>query len=355
MRIHNKKDFISEISEFVSNNKQFCDLTFNLAVVIYAIGNLAGRVVAWIAEPQGISKKTELMGNKNLPKIDSNTTTSESAAIPNGKLKKLSNDSSGDKQLLFSEIKEQGSKYNAKSSNDPLPASNSIVVCLNEESNAIFEEVKKRWPNSSVSCDQIFCIIEGNQLIGAVFLKKHKIKGEANLKKEIVQNKVIKLDIQIEPQFQNKGYGRKLFISTCNTVVNRGDCVYLVDQSSQGIGAKLYGGDKTRELFDVFHILNGARGEYLITKKTQDLRPLQYPQINSSDRFYKFWIATESAEGLHHLNNYLTANPHEKIHVNTTMLINCNDVINLLKANPNNSYLLEYQKQFDRLNKILAE
>lgn len=50
--------FCNEIKSFADNNKVLCILTLGLAIVGFAIGKLAGRVVSWIRQCCGASKKT---------------------------------------------------------------------------------------------------------------------------------------------------------------------------------------------------------------------------------------------------------------------------------------------------------
>lgn len=51
--------FTEDVQNFVSNYKLLCVLTLGLAVVGYSLGNLAGRVVAWIRTPSGTTKKAD--------------------------------------------------------------------------------------------------------------------------------------------------------------------------------------------------------------------------------------------------------------------------------------------------------
>jgi len=61
----------------INNHKLLCGLTLGLAIVVYAIGNLAGRAVSWVKECCGTAKKTGSVARENLNKevISSKTVT----------------------------------------------------------------------------------------------------------------------------------------------------------------------------------------------------------------------------------------------------------------------------------------
>lgn len=61
-----KSDFCTQLSSFVSEHKILCIATFGLAIPLYAIGNLAGRVVSSITDCVGIAKKTEDAAKKRI-------------------------------------------------------------------------------------------------------------------------------------------------------------------------------------------------------------------------------------------------------------------------------------------------
>ncbi len=63
-----KDSFFAETSSFINNHKLLCGLTLGFAVVVYAIGNLAGRAVSWIKECCGTTKKIDFLAKKTLKK-----------------------------------------------------------------------------------------------------------------------------------------------------------------------------------------------------------------------------------------------------------------------------------------------
>lgn len=70
-----KDGFFAETSSFINNHKLLCGLTLGLAIVVYAIGNLAGRAVSWIKECCGTAKKTDSVARETLNKEVSSSKT----------------------------------------------------------------------------------------------------------------------------------------------------------------------------------------------------------------------------------------------------------------------------------------
>lgn len=66
--ISTKQSFFDETSFFIHNHKLICGLTFGLAIVVYAIGNLMGRTVSWIKECCGTARKTDGIAKEILEK-----------------------------------------------------------------------------------------------------------------------------------------------------------------------------------------------------------------------------------------------------------------------------------------------
>lgn len=60
--------FYSDTNYFIKNNKILCGLTLGLAIAVYCIGNLGSRIVSWIKECSGSSKKTDVIAKQNLTK-----------------------------------------------------------------------------------------------------------------------------------------------------------------------------------------------------------------------------------------------------------------------------------------------
>lgn len=64
-----KDGFFADTSSFVNNHKILCSLTLGVAVVVYAIGNLAGRAVSWISVCCGASKKIDTVARERLSSV----------------------------------------------------------------------------------------------------------------------------------------------------------------------------------------------------------------------------------------------------------------------------------------------
>lgn len=81
-----RSNFIDEMKSFAKNHQMLCVLTLGLAVVGYALGNLAGRAVTWLSECFGTTKKTDsvaraiIPGKELNPELDS---TKESLRVLN--------------------------------------------------------------------------------------------------------------------------------------------------------------------------------------------------------------------------------------------------------------------------------
>ena len=94
-------------------------------------------------------------------------------------------------------------------------------------------------------------------------------------------------------------------------IINKEDAfIYLTDSTGGGIGEKLYAGQKVVEKFDVYHIFDGARGSYLIGRKTNKER-VHYVKLNNNDPQLEFYFArsNETNSGKMHRNGYLRNNP----------------------------------------------
>jgi len=94
-------------------------------------------------------------------------------------------------------------------------------------------------------------------------------------------------------------------------IINKEDAfIYLTDSTGGGIGEKLYAGQKVVEKFDVYHIFDGARGSYLIGKKT-DKNRVHYVKLNKNnpELLYYFERSFESNYGKKHLIKYYQNNP----------------------------------------------
>ncbi len=77
--------FFSDIENFIKKNQALCIGTLGVAAVIYALGNLGGRVVSWIIECVGTTQKTNGIGIRhfnqgsvNVPLVKSEVSSSNS-------------------------------------------------------------------------------------------------------------------------------------------------------------------------------------------------------------------------------------------------------------------------------------
>ena len=59
-------NFFTEVRAFASNHKVLCCTTFGVALALYSLGNLAGRVVSWISESMGTTKKVDSVAREQL-------------------------------------------------------------------------------------------------------------------------------------------------------------------------------------------------------------------------------------------------------------------------------------------------
>ncbi|MBA3283903.1 MAG: hypothetical protein H0U27_02430, partial [Nitrosopumilus sp.] len=66
--IPHKDSLVDDTLSFIQNNKLLCGLTLGLAIVVYAVGNFAGRTVSWIQESLGTAKKTDVVAKSTLKK-----------------------------------------------------------------------------------------------------------------------------------------------------------------------------------------------------------------------------------------------------------------------------------------------
>lgn len=223
----------------------------------------------------------------------------------------------------------------------------------------IRSQVQAMWPRYTAKLtkgapegDRVVCITDGNKLVGCVALIQSNINQPLSLVKEIGSQKVYKLDIQINHDYHNKGYGRAVFNHACNSIIEEGALVYLVDQAAAGVGDRLYGGENTRALFDVCHILSGDRGIYLLKQKTQENNnSLRYLKIDPAHT-YVFFKAVESLEGLNHLLRYLEDNPEDITLIDHSVVELCEEIPELYKKAWSKEKLLKYGECVDKLRAL---
>lgn len=59
-------NFFKDVKSFVSNHKVLCASTLGLAVAVYSLGNLVGRIVTWIVKCCGTTQKVDIIGCKKI-------------------------------------------------------------------------------------------------------------------------------------------------------------------------------------------------------------------------------------------------------------------------------------------------
>lgn len=202
--------------------------TYLLAVPFLAIGRLGSRAIGWISQCFGCTKKTDEIALKKLLKLEENLKIIE--------LEHLSQDL---EQQVFPRFKVQ--KNN----------------CL---------RLTRRFYHLFNS-NKCYCLFKDNVFVGRCSISKMSKIEKKPFNKEFREKEVFCLRINIQDQFHNKGFGRLLFHYTCFQVINERTCVYLSDATANGIGNKLYGGEKTRQLFNVHLKIGACSNEYFICQK----------------------------------------------------------------------------------------
>lgn len=182
---------------------------------------------------------------------------------------------------------------------------------LSQAPPGIIDQLKIVWPRETEAYTEgrlkggkILVTYQEGRLIGAVSLKPEKGEGGA-VASEFV------LTIQTSSDFRKKGYGRSLFEYACSIVTERGGVVSLADQSG-GAGEALYGGEKTREKFDISVKLTAlAFREYYLRKQVEGgKKPLRYEKVDEIG--ITAWCAIEKIDSLRHLIRYLEQHPQDK-------------------------------------------
>lgn len=327
--------FFGEVKSFAERHPLICISTLGLAVIGYSIGVLAGRAVSWIAECAGPAKKTDVISRKSFDSM-------------------LNSNKTGLDTTFRIDIESSSIILQA----DKSRASFEIINWVNADPQ-IRDQVKEMWPKRVEKFtqgvpegDRIICITEGDKLVGCVALEQLTITEPPGLVQEVGVEKVYKLDIKINDEYQGRGFGRTVFNYACNLVVKEGSLVFLVDMAAQGVGDRLYGGEKTRELFDVYHVLKGARGEYLFKKKTHEKNSLNYLKIDPSN-IYVFFTCVESPEGINHLINYLKSHPEDVSLVDPSILKTCYATMQANKDSWSKDQLEKYSKDFEILKALI--
>lgn len=156
-----------------------------------------------------------------------------------------------------------------------------------------------------------YYIDKDKNIIGYIILKKIKVTSPQSLVSIIGSKVVYDLSINISHEHQRKGYATDFFGQILHKIINEEDAfIYLTDATGYDIGIKLYAGQKIVSKFDVYHIFDGARGSYLIGRKS-DKNRVHYVKLNNNDPQleYYFTRANETNSGKMHRTGYLKNNP----------------------------------------------
>ncbi len=340
--------FFDEVKSFAENHKVLSIATLGLAVIGYSIGKLAGRAVSWIGKCMGITKKIDTSAQKifNSTSSKQNTQKGTTSELPVAKEIDSPLKGNADLPIVFKD-KESQSSFK--------------IINWRDVNPEICNQVKEMWPKRIEKFiggvpegDRIVCITEGNKLVGCVALEQLTITKPTSLVQEIGSQKVYNLNIEINHDYQGKGYGRTVFNKACNLVIEEGALVFLSDMAAHGVGDRLYGGEKTRELFDVYHVLKGSRGDYLLRGKTQEKNSLNYLKIDPNDT-YIFSTAVESPGGMNHLINYLEAHPEDMSLIDPSIIRTCEQILKIYKDLWEEEKLVKYNEGLHRLRTALHQ
>jgi GNAT superfamily N-acetyltransferase len=283
------------------------------------------------------------INSNNLSNTDSTILKIFKPLLANNELISHSTESIQLKELIDSTIKLSGG------SDCKISHSRTEYVEIKDASNEINKQMEDMWPRRMSEVAErnfngkIICIIKNNELIGAVALEE-----EHDLPENVNAKKTYKLDIQIAPKFQGQGYGRKLFNFGCESAIKDGHQIYIVDMAMQGTGEELYGGEKTRDLFNVQYIFKGQRGEYLLDKKMDASTDLKYIRIDK-DNSYVIWSAVESPEGMNHLIHYLNIYPEDKSLLDPSLINFCASVLKNKKYTWTESQIHNYDMNLNKM------
>jgi len=330
------RSYLSELKSFANENKLLTISTLGLAVIGYSMANLAGRTISWLSECLGITKKTSAVGHEAFKSISSRHKTDEdtTAELP------VSKEVSSSLKTIES-------------------SSSFMIIDWQEANHQIRDQVQEMWPKrikrfteEPSEGDRIICIADGAKLVGCVALEPLTVTGPVSLVQQVGSQKVYALDIEIESENKGKGYGRAVFNNACSLVADEGASIFLTDMAAQGIGDRLYGGQKTLELFDVYFVLTGSRGEYLLRKKSQLANKLIYLKIDPTT-VYIFFRAIESPEGMNHLMNYLETYPEDESLIDPSIISTCESIIEIYKDIWDEGQLMKYNEGLHRLRRAL--
>jgi len=204
------------------------------------------------------------------------------------------------------------------------------IINWEETHSDLIEQAKDIWPWMEnltwVERMQLMFYVEGNQMIGYTRLINnggHSLLPN-EMQKKLCDHPLCLLDrIEIAPHLRKKGHGRQFFDELCHQLIdNWGYSIILIDTTlalnistnsfNQSIGDELYGGERTRRLFDVSaSLISSETIEYLLEKKAGETKQLEYWSINATDseQIIKF---LDSARNINHLIEYIKQHPSQK-------------------------------------------
>jgi len=168
--------------------------------------------------------------------------------------------------------------------------------------------------NNNHNIRVFYYINKDNNIIGNIVLKKIEVTSPQSLVGIISGKVVYVLSINIFVQYQKRGYATDFLGQILHKIINEEDAfIYLTDITDDGIGEKLYAGQKVVTKFDVYHIFNGKKGSYLIGRKT-DKERVHYVKLNKNDPHdpqleYCSERSNQKNSGKMHRNGYLRNNP----------------------------------------------
>lgn len=183
-----------------------------------------------------------------------------------------------------------------------------------------FSDFKLQQARNPHTGYRIFYYIDKDRnIVGYIHLKimqpRHLAQFLKNLY-DLVEGKIVyELSIVIFEQFRGKKYASDFLEKIYDQIINQeGAFIYLIDETENGIGEKLYGSRKISEKFDVYIILNNKNGQYLIGKKTNSIMKPQYLKINNSDQNKSYLLNRTQTRphGQVHLNRYFEQYPENR-------------------------------------------
>lgn len=229
------------------------------------------------------------------------------------------------------------------------------IIDWKNASTQIQEQAKKMWSNrvdrfsKATQMDyRILCLINGDQLVGCAALQRASTATwSSSLDQEIGSQKAYLFSIKINDNSQGKGYGRMLFNHACSSIIDEGAVVFFTDSTPREVGDRLYGGEKTRELFDVYYGLNKV---YLLKKKTKSTKGLNYLRVSPKDS-WMFRDAIDTPEGMNNLLKYFDAYPSDMRLLDSTFIQDCEELAKRREHAWSSDQLTNYKMNISKLKK----